>query len=179
LCCLYFYTVRCNNCFLHRVLFIINYNITNVNTRSHFSLAHILQSNSTTREAMYLQGNNIALSPNVYTSSAILTAGHYCYSNRALFIGILFLNNKLHLGLRVKFPIFRLSGQILLKASNINFTKIRPVGAEPIHVDRQTDSVDVKKLIGAFREKTCVILKKPLVHLILFPHSYLRYVLIT
>jgi len=39
------------------------------------------------------------------------------------------------------------------------------VGAELIHVDRQTDSADMKKLIGPFREKTCVIQKTPLVHL--------------
>jgi len=66
-----------------------------------------------------------------------------------------------------------------LKVSNINFTKIHPVGADLTHVDRQTDSGDMKKLTGAFREKTCDILKTPLFRLIWFPHSYLRCVFIT
>jgi len=108
---------------------------------------------------MYLQRNNITLSRNAYTSSANLTACYY-FTQTWHFYRILFCY-KPHLSLHVKFPIFRFSRQILLKISNINITKIRPVGVELIYVDRQTDSGDMTKLIGAFREKTCVIPRDP------------------
>jgi hypothetical protein len=60
-----------------------------------------------------------------------------------------------YVGLHVKCPLFlsgsdetRMFSTVCEKSSNINFMKIRPVGAELFHADRRTD---MTKLIVAFR----------------------------
>jgi hypothetical protein len=111
---------------------------------------------------MYLQRNNIAHSRNVYSSSAILTAWYYCYSNTAFFYRNFISQQQTALRSSCKVSDISIFSTDFFEGFNINFTKIRPVGAELIHVDREMDIGDMKKLIGAFREKTCVILKTPL-----------------